>query len=483
MRDETIFRHDETISDLNRELRFKEAERASLVENFCAEMSNRNSEITILKEEKWTLMGRVAELEQVIAKMELEWKMVCHLQGHDQNTIKTISDDEVQTDEAQADSDAAPPDGEQDPDETFINEESQSNPTSLGSSSPMMEERAGSSVGGMGSESPFTIPDSVFSSGHCRSRLSEGGGPGAAHHDRSMKDCQTMASRISLLAKERIMVEQDLAMTQRKLVTTEMRNSELQARVTVQEALIRKLSTLASVPTHAGSQPPAPSQPASSSVWAPDLPVLTYAKPYSVWSDRVKTCFVYYGLYDFVQRDIPAPVDESERQFWKRERVRAAILLKSAVDDHILEDVLYLCGKCDVSSSPNHPSSTSANFLMENPHRLFKIICTLRRTIPSSPTDINWVDRIHSSDYDGIESFAALVLCIDRRYNAMFGATPDHYDALLPKIQDSITRRFPDLKKTDLALDLSDMFHKKKWQLSVWMAKLLKRRQAMPDML
>lgn len=479
MRDEKIVRHERTISDLNRELRFKEAERTSLVENFCAEMTNRNNENTILKEEKWTHMGRIAELEQVITKMELEWQVVCHLRNHDQQQpAKTLSEDEVQGDEAQRQ--AAPlEDGEQDPDETFIDEESHQESATVGSSSPMMEGRASSSVGGVGSESPFTIPDSVFCANHGRSRLSEEPG---MHQDPPMKDSQTMASRMSMLAKERIMVEQDLAMTQRKLVTVEMQNSELQARVTVQEALIRKLSTLASVPTP-GSQAPASSQPASSSVWVPDLPVLSYSKPYPVWSDRVKTCFMYYGLFEFVQRDVPAPVDRSERQFWKRERVRAAILLKSAVDDHILEDVLYLCGQSDVSFPPSHAPSSQATFLMENPHRLFNIICTLRRTIPASPTDLNWVGRIHSSDYDGIESFVALVLCIDRRYNAMFGASSDHYDALLPKIQDSIARRFPDLKKTALALDLSDMFHKKKWQLSAWMTKLLKKRQTMPDML
>lgn len=71
----SIVRHEGTIADLSRQLRSRNAEQASLLEYFCAEMASRNKENGVLKLERWNMMGRIAELEQIIESSEVQLRL------------------------------------------------------------------------------------------------------------------------------------------------------------------------------------------------------------------------------------------------------------------------------------------------------------------------------------------------------------------------------------------------------------------------
>ncbi|KAF3765604.1 hypothetical protein M406DRAFT_68027 [Cryphonectria parasitica EP155] len=509
----TIFRHEVTIADLNRELRFSDAERENLIENFGAEMANLNGENATLREDKWYLMGRVEELEQVVPKMKLQPTL-----GDERSTVPRVTlDDEVITLEGAQREDVE----SQGMMKSSIHDNASA---SLRSSSPAME---GQGTSNDDIDSPITSPGSTFSPRPCsgnsirgvyavtptpsighvsstkligtsdgcitrpssrgQARVSsvltgasktEDGGARLSNELAESRKGTSMAPRSRLSARNRTSLEQDLATAQEKLAAAEEHNVGLQARTILQEALIRKLTTTSAA---------AVSVPTPSLLSVPNLPILTYIKPCSVWLDRVRTSFKYLGLIDFIQRDVPTPVTPgstaAEIACWKSQRLQTVVLLKHAVDDDLLEDVLYLCGKDGLRACPTTTNSHSnqSSLLMEDPYRLFNTICTLRRAMPTSSSDLAWVDRIDSFDYEGLDGFASLVLCIDKRQSVMYGASVDHYDVLLPKIQESIARRFPDFKKTALALDSSDVLPKKRWQLSAWMTKTIKKRQAGVD--
>lgn len=94
--------------------------------------------------------------------------------------------------------------------------------------------------------------------------------------------------------------------------------------------------------------------------------------------------------------------------------------------------------------------------------------------MPSSLTDFGWLDRIGDSDFEGIEGFASLVNILNHRHSQLYGTTVDHYDAPVPKIQENMSRRFPDLEKSLMDLGPAP---KKWWHLALWMSKMVKRRQ------
>lgn len=513
-----ISRHEGTISHLSRQLRSKDAEQASLVENFCAEMMSNNDERALLKEEKQTMTVRVAELEEKVVRLELELNM----SDQEADTSRRVPENRAGAG-AWAGKDLekrhSDPGREQSSD-------CKDDSTLLGSSSPIAGRPE--STGGQ-THYPVTIPSPLFSprprSGSVRALYAAtvtptpsargapsirvtgtpgddstlppvgrqtstafslgdrsevtGDGLGAMsdrlgeHLDHYSLGSRRVATRSVLLAEHQAMPEQDLAAPHEKRRAAEGQSLvELQERALFLEALVQKLTGMAAIPIPV-SLPPPP---------IPELHVLTYTNPCSVWSDRVKTSFRYLGLIDFIQPVAPVPVESTaaELAHWNSRRLRAAVLLKHAVDDDILEDVLDICGKKDASASahgrPGHGLPGS-----ENPHRLFSCILTLRQTVPTSPTDLTWVDRIDGVDFDGIEEFAALVLCLDKRHSIMYGTSADHYEALFPIIQENIARRFPDLEQTAFAMDPPDTSPRKWWQLSVWMAKMIKWRQMSAD--
>jgi hypothetical protein len=94
--------------------------------------------------------------------------------------------------------------------------------------------------------------------------------------------------------------------------------------------------------------------------------------------------------------------------------------------------------------------------------------------VPSSLTDFGWLDRIGDSDFEGIEGFASLVNILNHRHSQLYGTTVDHYDAPVPKIQENMSGRFPDLEKSLMDLGPAP---KKWWHLALWMSKMVKRRQ------
>lgn len=218
----------------------------------------------------------------------------------------------------------------------------------------------------------------------------------------------------------------------------------------------------------------------------PDLPVLTYNKPSEVWRDRVSSAFKYHGLLEFIQPNStqpdPSVSSAAELAAWTNRRLRAAVLLKHAVDDNILEDVLYVLRQRDKRSSTMSTMSQTASPspTTEDPRRLLTTILMLRRIFPSSATDLSWIDRISDNDFaDGVEGFASLVLCVDKRHGALYGTSADHYEALLPRIQENMARRFPELGGEKAPVDGSPRkwLHASKSSVTIWMAKAVKRRQ------
>lgn len=278
----------------------------------------------------------------------------------------------------------------------------------------------------------------------------------AVHYERYSKEYQAMTAQLAVLAEDKAQLEKDLIVAREQQVAVAGRNRELEAKLESQLSLVQ--CSMAPIP---------------------ELPVLTYAKPGAVWFDRVTSSFKYWGLFEFIsQPDVVTSPSDPTRD---AKRLRAAVLLKQAIEDDILEDVIYLRPQRSITSGPGGGSSSTTSSPhatqtteCESPYLLFRTISMLKRTVPTSSMDLKWLDRISDTDFEDIEGFASLVLCLDRRHSKLYGTSVEHYEALVPKIQENMSRRFPDLEKP-----LADLAPtpKKWWHLSLWMSRIVKRRQ------
>lgn len=496
--DTTISRHENTIADLNWQAQAKETEKLSMIENLCAELANESREITQLGEDKWYLMGRVQELELKVATIE---DAAVHegqgpvrpqeamIPGSMPTFVDDVDPQNVATDAGNMTSPGfvASPHTLSSPrtldPARSSNDNIETPSTTISSlSSPCLDRGLHATTPTKSARQAPSICTSKHDAGQCCClpsppsdetpfRLINALGARdassvAEQHNSQARDGQMFAVQAVLGAK--VMLDQRLAGTQEKLATLEAQNMELQAQVAGQATLIQQLTRTPTGP------PPA----SSAQFLIPDLPLLNYTSSATVWFDRVKSAFAYLGLLDFIQRDVPQPElstwDATEVTDWTSRRLRAVFLLKQAVDDDILEDVLYLHGRNE--TAPGERSLIQSNAPMDDPHELLGTIITLRRIISATGTDLSWLDRIQSSDFDGIESFTSLVLCVDKRHGILYGTSVDHYDALLQKLQETMARLFPDLKGSMFGED-SDSGLRKWRQLPIWMAKVVKRRQ------
>lgn len=496
--DTTISRHENTIADLTWQAQAKETEKVSIIENLCAEIANESREISKLGEDKWYLMGRVEELELKVAT--IEDPVVHEGQGpvklHEatvHGSMPTVANDMTpETFGGDAGNATSPGlvaspltfSSSQTLDLTASSNDNVDTPsTTLSSlSSPRLNRSLYAATPTKSVRPAPCICTSKHDVGHSclltspprdniPFRLINALG---ARDVSSVSDQQTHQARDGRISAAqavlgaKVMLDQRLVGTQEKLATFEAQNVELQAQVAGQARLIQQFTR---TPTAA-----LPALPAHTSI--PDLPILKYTTSATVWLDRVQSSFAYLGLLDFIQRDVPQPElstwDAAEVTDWTSRRLRAVVLLKKAVDDDILEDVLYLHGRNE--TAPSERNIIQSNGPMDDPHRLLGAIITLRRIISATATDLSWLDRIQSSDVDGIESFTSLVLCVDKRHGVLYGTSADHYDALLQKLQETMARLFPELKGSMFAED-SDSGLRKWRQLPIWMAKVVKRRQ------
>lgn len=505
--DTTISRHDETIAELAGRVQAKETDQVSMIENFCAEIASQNREIAQLGEDKWYLMGRVEELELKMAAIKAPL-------GHDKpesakpreemdDNSRSIAAGGVVADDVQdgarekipslAEFSHSKPNSPTFDPTLSTNNDTETPNTML---SALFSPRPRSSVSNRSlyaltqtpsmsrapsiqistyvdrQSCPLTTQrrdSNQFLLAHASSMRD--GSSMTKGQDRYSRDSQMTAMQVVLEAKARL--EQRLADTRQNLDASEARNLELETQITHQATLIQQLTWTS----------PGPPSTSSAHIPIPDVPVLTYTRSGAVWLDRVTSSFAYLGLLDFIQRDVPRPEtstwDTTEVIDWTSRRLRAVVLLKNAVDDDIIEDVLHLQGRKE--TIPGERDLIQVTSAMDDPHQLLTTILSLRRIISSTAMDMSWLDRIQSADFDGIESFTSLVLCVDKRHGVMYGTSADHYDALLPKLQETMARLFPDLKGSMFAED-ADGEPPRKWrQLPIWMAKVVKKRQISGD--
>lgn len=230
----------------------------------------------------------------------------------------------------------------------------------------------------------------------------------AVHYERYSKEYQAMTAQLAVLAEEKAQLEKDLVVAREQQVAVAGRNRELEVKLESQLSVVQCLMAL-----------------------IPELPMLTYAKLGAVWFDRVTSSFKYCGLFEFIsQPDVVTSPSDPARE---AKRLRAAILLKQAIEDDILEDVIYLRPQKTVTSAPTGSNGNSAT-------------STQPRLLSLSPLTFS------------------------------FG--PLRSATLVPKIQENPSKRFPDLDKP-----LADLTPtpKKWWHLSLWMSRIVKRRQGRND--
>lgn len=445
-----------TIDDLRGQLRAKDDEQSRLAEQTHAEAARLREAAAALKEEKWTLLGRVAELEQ-LRQAAVGEEGPGGLEGN----IYACS----------VRSGAPPPSSRR---------ESEAGMRSIGG-----YETPGSIYSGRGdfdadteTETSSVVTASARSYVRRRRGASAAGsdltaaslaeeeldilsGQLAAHHERHGEERRAMAEQLAAL-------EGDLAAARRQRDRADRRSRDLEARLAAQMALVRHHSK---APAPVPAPPPPP---------IPDLPVLTYAKVGLVWFDTVMSTFKYWGLSEFISQPDETLFAGTDPDREGR-RLRAVVLLKRAMDDDILDDVMYL-QKQKYISAPAAPSGAMGQQQqpqgfppeIESPYFLFHTAAVLKRTVPSSLTDFGWLDRIGDADFEGIEGFASLVNILNRRHSQLYGTTADHYDALIPRIQENMSRRFPDLDKSLMDPGSAP---KKWWHLALWMSRVVKRKQ------
>lgn len=438
------------IDDLRGQLRAKDDEHARL----AGEM---HAEAAALKEEKWTLLGRVAELEQMQQAAAADAFDEERPGGHEGNAYAVSVRSGAPPPSSRGESDA-------------------------GRCSIASYETPGSIYSGREARSPYHSASSSIVTVSARSYVRRRRGASvaesdltaaslaeeeldilsdqlAAHHEQHGKERQAMAEQL-------VALEGDLVATRRQRDRAERRGRDLEARLATQVSLVRHHSkTPTAVPAAA---PPPP---------IPDLPVLTYAKVGLVWFDTVMSAFKYWGLSEFISQPDETLFADTDPDRENR-RLRAVVLLKRAMDDDILDDVMYLQNQKYISA-PTTPSAMGPQPQglppeIESPYFLFHTAAVLKRTVPSSVADLGWLDRIGDGDFEGIEGFASLVNILNRRHSQLYGTTADHYDALIPRIQESMSRRFPDL---DRSLMDPGSAPKKWWHLALWMSRVVKRRQ------
>lgn len=448
--------HKNSIAELSRQLQELTAENRRQAEGFSVEMMSRDDENVALRDERWALMSRVAELEQTVARMEALLRLGGQMIGSNNRG------------------------------QSWVFQGDSSSVSDSGSALQMFSSPTAQAHGlGIAHEaSPYTLPSSLPSPNSFRreSMLDEyaasptpgGRSPYLTHQWRPRLPSQSASAEVEPAhSSRRAKLETDRIMVKEALAAVKERNMHLQEKVASQGALIQTLTDNSAV-----------SPPNSAPLLAPDVPVLTYTTPGPVWLDRITTTFKYLGLLGFLYGDDRRPNPLASRvicEDWTTRRLHAAVLLKRAVDDAILEDVLYILdrrdnyqsGSCEKNAFVPSPAT-------EDPHQLFKTILLLRRTVSSSPMDLSWVDRIDSADFDGeegFERFASLVLCIDRRHSLLYGTSADHYEALLLRVHECMARLFPRLERRTLLCDPIGAIPRKRWQLTVWMAKIVRRRQ------
>lgn len=478
----TVARQETAIAELNRQLRSKDAEQSSLVGNFCAELASCNDENAALRGENMALKSKVEKLQQVVAKVASS----VFLDGEGPTSPKNDSEHNVIQSVA---FDAEFVDQSLGQDDGFVSPVSTNNdssgggagsPDTLPTSCNSPRSCAASSLQDLYAVDPIScsmhVP-STYSSSTRRGRrkshqLSISIRPYAAPigadeqhtfspHLESHVNKSSLGPQLTALTSARSEFEQDLVSARERIEAAEHHRNQLEERAASQAVLIEQLTRAA---TNAAL--------ASAPLSIPDLPVLTYTKSALIWLDRLSTSLRYLGLVDFIRRDMPQPdTSTADIEQWTLQRLRTAVLIKQAIDDEILEDVLYLASRKDTSDANSQPAA-------EDPYWLLKTILTLRRTLPICATDLTWIDRIENTDFDDIHGFASLVLCIDRRHGLLYGTSVDHYDAMLPKIQESLEKRFPDVEKSSLMGDPFGSSPAKWRQLPTWMSKMIKKKSA-----
>lgn len=441
-RDNDIITYKEQISELSRQLR----ECDESTRNELEILDQKNS---ALRDERWDLVGRVAELEQTIARMEALLRLggqVDSAEGAEGTgdwplrAASSADDDSRST--LQCFSPAAP----QSP---WARSGPLGSPDTIPSSLPSPDSCRGDSAQNFYAASPTPASRSAYSPVRRRQKL-----PPLLVGEGSGVVCSVEQSGQDMIPVDNI------------------HNGRLQLRSALQDALSQELTS-----------PVADASPMAGPLPIPELPVLTYNKSAAVWLDRISTIFRYLGLLEFVHggKEEYSPSVVRGGPDWSARRLRAAVLLKHAIDDAILEDVLYLHKRREAlgnAAGTTHPFHSSP--ATDDPVRLLSTILTLSRTMPTSPTDLSWVEQIESSDFegsDGFEGFASLVLCIDRRIGMLYGTSSDHYESLLPKIQECMAKLFPEQRRMALWDDSESNVPRKRWQLTVWMAKVVKKRR------
>lgn len=446
-----------TIDDLRGQLRARDGEHAQAVEKM-------RTEAGALKEEKWNLLGRVEELEQ----LQLRFQHAAAAAS-----VEEPSGHEGDVYTASVRSGAPPPSSHRGSEVGRHTAAGYDTPGSLysgrgdydGDGDVSVRGRpyhtASSSIVTVSARSFVRRRASVAESDLTAASLAEEeldilSDQLAADHEQHGKERQAMAAQL-------VVLEGDLVATRRQRDRAERRSRDLEARLATQVALVRHHSLAPSVA-------PAPTPP------IPDLPVLTYAKVGFVWFDTVRSAFKYWGLSEFISQPDETLFAATDPDREGR-RLRAVVLLKRAMDDDILDDVMYLQNQKSLSAPSMPVGGHRPQGLppeIESPYFLFHTAAILKRTVPSSLTDFGWLDRIGDSDFEGIEGFASLVNILNRRHSQLYGTTVDHYDALIPRIQENMSRRFPDLEKSLLDPGAAP---KKWWHLALWMSKVVKRRQ------
>lgn len=192
----------------------------------------------------------------------------------------------------------------------------------------------------------------------------------------------------------------------------------------------------------------------------------------------VRSAFKYWGLSESISQPDETLFTRTDPD-WECQRLRTVVLLKWAIDADILDDVMYLQKQKCISAPSKSPYAGGQQPQglppeIDLPYFLFHTAAILKRTVPSSLTDFGWLERIGDSDFEGIEGFASLVNVLNRRHSKLYGTTVDHYDALVPRIRENMSKRFPDWETSFVDRGSAP---KKWWHLALWMSKIVQRRQ------
>lgn len=523
----TLDRQDSTISKLSHQLSSRDAEQGALVATFATELASRDNELIALKNEKWTLQRNANELEQMIAQTEAQLQQWGRMGRRIPRRPRMSSVGDAEGDVSAAfspggDANSADDRGGQSSTENHVDIGGETANGLITLDAPAAGSLKGS-VGDMGSpassfNSPFTpgtspsnslsgwaattLPCHIRPSFNFQSTptpntstpdnnlqnsaasISSGRRP-SSRRRRSLSSQTTavaMAEDNTMTVASRPQTSHDQPHQRGQTVTVHQRalaaeNFEVEKifmlRLNKQASLnelnilgsTKGVSRMASVAKFVQNSPSLPILPSPSTL---ELPILMYGRSLTVWLDRVVTTFKYLNLSSFLRPSNTAAANTSER-------LRAAIILKNAVNDDILEDVLFLLSRKETQSNSTQTEPTNSS--SECPHLLLSAILAIHGLVSGSPSEVGWVDRISEAELGGVEDFASLVLCIDKRRNTIFGSTAEPHDSILPKIQESVAQRVPEVDNPVQFNIVGSPGPKNKSQLSAWMGGLVKRRQ------